>query len=673
MLRIRSRRGALIVGVVALLGSLLPAAVAATTPPWTLQRATYGEGSELNLPVTASDGTVLRADVYFPTDARTGKEATGHFPVLLQQTPYGKESIAAGGALAGTDIGFLVQRGFIVVVSDVRGTGDSGGTWGLFDPVQAKDGATMARWAARLPHSDGKVGLFGESYMGINQFLTVAAAGRNSPIRAMFPIISGHDLYSDTVTQGGLIDLEFSAFYLALVAGLNAGNPILEPLAELGATHNPSTLATGLANAGPVEADHSKALASYDLATVASVETGGSQAYDGPYWAARSPATYLSDVVADHIPAFLVGGWNDLFQEGEPLNYVALQNLYAGRPASSPMTARQQATPRYQLMMGPWMHVTTGTRVNMAAIEAEWFDTWLLGQRTPLSTTNTPLHLFQLHSGKWFNTSSWPVAGGQASTYFFGPGRSGSDQLSVNDGTLTTAAPRAAAGADTALWSPASSPCDVQSDQWSGGFIALVTQQMHTTDPCDNNDETLGTGPDAVTFTSAPFRSARALAGPIDATIYATSTTTDAELAATIEEVSPSGTSVPLTSGALLGSLRKLSPAGTWMGSDGRYLLPAHPFTASSASPVVPGRVTRYDISVFPTFALIPSGWRLRVTITTADTPHLGVSAVQLPHLLGGVYEIQRHAGAASYINVPLVSPATFTTPCGALCSTAGP
>lgn len=672
MLRTRLRRGALIVGTLGLLGSFLPAAVGVTRA-WTLQPASYGQGSELNVPVTAADGTVLRADVYYPTKPGTTQEARGQFPVLLQQTPYGKESIASGGALAGTDIGFLVQRGFIVVVSDVRGTGDSGGTWGLFDPVQATDGATMARWAARLPHSDGKVGLFGESYMGINQFLTVGAAGRNSPIKAMFPIISGHDLYSDTVTQGGILDLEFSSFYLALVAGLNAGNPVLEPLDEFGTTQDPTALAGSLANAGPIEADHSQALASYDLATVANTETGGSEAFDGAYWAARSPETYLSDVIADHIPAFLVGGWNDLFQEGEPLNYVALQNLYAGRPASAPMAAHQAATPRYQLMMGPWMHVTTGTGVNMAAIEVEWFDTWLLDQKTPLASTTTPLHLYQMHSGKWLDTSSWPVAGGEAATYYFGPGRSGSDSISVNDGTLTTAPPRVTSGADTALWSPESSPCDVQSDQWSGGFIALATQEMHTTDPCDNNDQTLGAGPDALTFTSAPFAVPRALAGPIDATVYATSTTADTELAATIEEVSPSGTSVPLTSGALLGSLRKVSSAGSWMGTDGRYLLPAHPFTASSATPVVPGRETRYDISVFPTFALIPAGWRLRVTITTADTPHLGVSAVQLPHLLGGVYEVERHAGAASYINVPLVAPAAFPTPCGSLCSAGGP
>ena len=192
---------------------------------WTPQPATYGTGSLRDLPVTMADGTVLRADVYFPTTAGTGTAANGLFPVLLQQTPYGKAFIVDASAIANTNVEYLVDRGYIVVIADVRGTGDSGGSFDLFDPVQSTDGATLARWAAHLPQSNGEVGLFGESYMGINQFQTVEAAGAGSPIKAMFPIISGNDLYADTVTQGGIPDTEFAATYVALLSGLNLANP----------------------------------------------------------------------------------------------------------------------------------------------------------------------------------------------------------------------------------------------------------------------------------------------------------------------------------------------------------------------------------------------------------------------------------------------------------------
>ena len=131
------------------------------------------------MPVKMSDGTMLYANVYYPTD-KTGQAAAGPFPVILTQTPYGKDDGKyAGGALGGLagNSDYLIQRGYIEVVADVRGTGGSQGEWGLFDPIQGTDGATLVNWAAALPHSDGKVGLLGASYLGIDQFATAVDAG----------------------------------------------------------------------------------------------------------------------------------------------------------------------------------------------------------------------------------------------------------------------------------------------------------------------------------------------------------------------------------------------------------------------------------------------------------------------------------------------------------------
>jgi len=672
-------RPAILLGIVVFsLGAfaLLPLpAGAATSPPnpngasWVPQPAQYSEGSNLDQPVTMSDGTVLRADVYFPTDQKTGQPASGTFPVLLQQTPYGKQNITTSAAtvIANTDAPYLVDHGYIVVISDVRGTGDSGGTWGLFDPVQATDGATLVEWAAHLAHSDGRVGLFGESYMGINQFLTAGALNAGSPLKAMFPIISGNDLYRDTVTQGGILDAEFSSFYLALVGGLNAANPVLSPLEDLG--KGSSASATGdLAPLAPVELAHSSSLLQYDLPSVLGFETNGDEAYDQSYWVQRNPINMLQKVVSEQVPAFLVGGWNDLFERGELLNYTGLQNAYFGRPLLAPMTASQPVTPRYQLMMGPWEHVTTGTGIDLSKLELEWFDTWLLGQDTPLAHTGTPMHLYELGAKKWVDTDRWPTTQAAATQYYFGPGRSGTAPLSLNDGSLRPAAPTRSAGSSPVAFTGVSSACDVQTDQWSAGFLGLVSQSTGIPDLCDQNDSTLGAGPGALTYTTAPFSQAETLAGPIDATVFATATTTDTELVATIEDVSPSGQSVPLTSGALLGSFRQIVPADTWIGSDGAPVLPYHPYTAASSEPVVPDRLTRYDIEVFPTFAQVPAGWRLRVTVSTSDTPHLVPSLTQLPHLLGGVYQVQDHAGAASFVNLPLAPASSFTTPC-TICS----
>ncbi len=651
--------------------------VSAPASNWTPQPATFDTGALRDLPVTMSDGTVLRADVFFPVDPGTTTPATGPFPALLQQTPYGKEFIEYASAIANTDVDYLVDRGYIVVIADVRGTGDSGGDFDLFDPVQSTDGVTLAKWAAHLPDSDGAVGLFGESYMGINQFQTVEAAGPNSPIKAMFPIIAGNDLYADTVTQGGIPDAEFAATYVALLSGLDLSNPALQPLVAALQDDDTTTLTDGLENLPATVAQHSPQLVSF-LKLILDVEAGqGAGAFDDSYWEARSPAHDLSAVVADHIPAFLVGGWNDLFQSGEPLNYVGLQNLADGRSQDAAMTPGQKVTPRYQLLMGPWQHVTTGTGVNISALELEWFDTWLLGEQTPLATTATPLHLDIENSGspsEWVNQAQWPLPDATPTPYYFAPGRNGSDPVSDNDGNLTTTPPASSSGADTITYAGVSSPCDIQTDQWGAGALALGFQSVDLSNPCDFDDVTLGYGPGALTYTTQPFTYPVVVAGPIDATVYTISNTTDTELAATVEAVSPSGDSVPLSSGALAGSQRALDPTRTWTAWDKLPLLPVHPLTQASQRPVVPGTLTRQDIQIYPTMAELPTGWRLRVTLTTADTPHLLPTLVQLPTMAGGVYQVQRNQGAASALNVPLAPASDFaSSPCGSICSAAGP
>jgi hypothetical protein len=600
-----------------------------------------------------ADGTVLRVDVYYPTDPATGKAAAGPFPVLLTQTPYGKEALADS---------YFVQRGYLEVVADVRGTGDSGGSWGLFDPAQASDGAALVRWVARLPHSTGAVGLFGESYMGINQFLTAAQFGSGSPVKALFPVISADDIYRDTAFQGGIPDTEFGGIYLALTGALNLANPSLET-----ALAPNSGSGSGLAG---VEAQHAQGLATYHAASLANMESGGDQAYDGAYWAARNPADVLSKIVSDQIPAFLVGGWYDLFQRGEPLNYAGLQNAWAHRPVGAPMRADQPVTGRYQLMMGPWYHLTAGQGVDLHRIQLEWFDTWLRGEPTGMGATRNPLHLFQLGSGRWTDASTWPLPEARPTTYYLSPGPSGSSAPSTNDGTLRTShpgagRPSAGSGADPVLFTGATNPCDRQSEQWSMGALSVATSSAGLpSDPCTTDDRALQAGPNALTYTTAPFASPTVLGGPIDASIYATSTTKDAEWVATVEDVAPSGASTPLTAGALLGSFRSVDAGKSWYGPGGVPLLPYHPYTQAAAAPVTTGAVTRFDVEVFPTVATLAPGHRLRLTITTSDTPHLGPTPAQLANLVGGAYQVQRNAAAASFVELPLAPASSLAAPC---------
>ncbi len=616
------------------------AASAAPGHPWSPEAATYGVGETQNIGVTMSDGTILRADVYFPTTG--GTAAPGPFPVIMTQTPYGKSTLGVAGSGTGADQ-YLVQRGYLDVVADVRGTGDSEGQFGLFDPAQVQDAVALVDWAAKLPHSDGKVGLYGASYLGINQILTAGAVGRHSPLKAIFPVVAGTDLYRDTAFMGGLLDSEFGVTYLGLTSGLNLVNPAATALSD------PASVA-GLT---PVEIDHLDDLYTFDATFTADTLTGGPTAYDGSYWQARQPAAALANVVANGIPAYLVGGEYDLFQRGEPLNYAALQNLYDGRPAGAAMVPGQAVTGRYQLWDGPFTHLGAAT-IDIDPLLLRWFDTWLKGRDTGMAQTPTPLHYYDLGTNNYDETTTYPFTGLTPTRYYLATGRSGSDATSFNDGLLTTAAPTSS-GSDPLVWSPVGSPCGAAVDQWAAGPILYAEQSGGIQDlPCVQDDRLTQLGPTVLNYTTAPFSRTQTLGGPIAASIYAKANTTDTEWVVEVEDVSPDGQSRPLTEGALLGSLRATDAASSWTAPDGQYLLPYHPYTQGSARTVTPGALTHYNIEIFPTLSTIAAGDRIRVTITTADSPHLETTLPETAGLIGGIYQVSRGPAGPSSVELPL-------------------
>jgi putative CocE/NonD family hydrolase len=628
--------GAFAVVLVAACAALRSSALA-----WSPGPPRYGTAVERNLTVTAADGTKLGVDVYYPTDPKTGAPAPGPFPVIVVQTPYGKDTGAelgtSGPASQLSELSgyspYLVQRGYIEAIADVRGTGGSEGEWGLFDPIQGQDGARLVNWAARLPHSDGRIGLLGASYLGIDQFATAADSG-SAHVKAMFPIISGNDLYRDTAFAGGFPDIEFDAFYLGLTATLNTAGPLVELYSD----------------ALRALTQHVHDLFTFDAQLLANVETGGQDAFDESYWQARNPVGEIGQIVRDHIPAFLVGGWYDLFQRGEPLNFSSFQNAWAHRPVLAAMTPSQRVTPRYQLLMGPWYHVTAGTGLDyhgldMNGLELAWFDRWLKGIHTGILATKNPLHLEDLATGRYHNAKRYPLTQAKPTTYYLQPG-----------GGLTTQAPDASGGGDTVIWDGSEIPCTTSTEQWAAGLGVLALSFLGLQDPCTQNATPSQVGPGTVSYTTPPFKRATTLAGPIGAEVYMTANTTDTELVVQISNVGPHGKATPLTSGLLEGRQRAVDPALSWYAPGAHPLLPYHYYTSAEMQPVTPGKVTEYQVEVFPTLDTLAPGHRLRVTIASSDFPHAMPELTQLPSLLGGIYRVQHDAAYASSVELPLMA-----------------
>ncbi len=112
--------------------------------------------------VKVRDGVLLATDIYRPME--NGKPVVTPLPVLLHRTPYDK-SAAATIAIADTP----ASHGYVVVVQDTRGRHHSQGIFEKYYVFDAYDGFDAIEWAAKLPYSNGKVGMFGTSYAAHTQ------------------------------------------------------------------------------------------------------------------------------------------------------------------------------------------------------------------------------------------------------------------------------------------------------------------------------------------------------------------------------------------------------------------------------------------------------------------------------------------------------------------------
>ena len=161
--------------------------------------------------IPLSDGGALAADVHAPAD-------DVRRPAIVVQTPYGRERFAPTVVLDDPD-------GYAFVVVDVRGRGGSRGvpTKPGFD-VRRRDGFDTVEWVAAQPFCDGRVGTWGPSALGQQQFRTAEAAPPH--LRCAVPVVSAFGWRHGSFHPGGVLRDEYARTIDRL--GFGAGGLIRE-------------------------------------------------------------------------------------------------------------------------------------------------------------------------------------------------------------------------------------------------------------------------------------------------------------------------------------------------------------------------------------------------------------------------------------------------------------
>lgn len=448
----------------------------------------------LHVPVAMRDGVRLSTNAYLPSDH-------GRFPAILVRTPYNK------GADITPHYEAFVEHGYAVVVQDVRGRYESEGA---FQPLtqETLDGDDTLNWIARQPWSDGKIGMMGGSYAGITQWK--AALANNPHLKAIFPVVSGWDEYRDRYySTGGAFKLGYRLEWLA------------ENLRAPGYHQDFSKFVLHL----PVRTCDVPALGWTSPLWRDVMEHPSFDAF----WRAVSTKEHIGRV---HVPVFSVGGWYDNFVESDLEAFAALH----------------KSTGLSRTLVGPWAHnmsipfkeVEFGdeSRVAVRSLQLEWFDQWLKGKDSPL-LSQPPMKIFVMGVNEWREEREWPPETAQVANYYLESG--GHANSLAGDGALA-GKPGHKAPADTFEFDPNRPVPTV------GGAVCC-NPAVFPWGPFDQRD--IESRKDVLVYTTKPLKQPVEVAGPVQVSLWVSTTARDTDFTAKLVDVFPDGTARNLSDGIL--------------------------------------------------------------------------------------------------------------------------
>jgi putative CocE/NonD family hydrolase len=530
---------------------------------------------EVNVPARTRDGLTLFADVYRP-------DAPGKFPVILMRTPYNKSDPILGPM--GRER--LASLGYILVVQDCRARFMSEGDW--YHPMvhEAVDGYDAVEWAARLPWSDGNVGMAGQSALGMTQYLT--APTRPPHLRTMFAVSSPSDWHECWVYRGaGVLDFRWLIAYCLIMTP--------DQLARKGTQHLLETIRNyypdpGNMNVGPLKDEHYCHLPIYDWVERLKDSVPYMRDYlDHPeydaYWEHIDVKRKAHEI---SVPIFHVTSWYDGFLPGS-------LNLFANIRESG-MTPEARSGQR--LLVGPWNHILYWNPTSSAGdvdfgpeamirindMEQQWFDYWLKGIDTGIKDQR-PIQIFVMGDNVWREEDEWPLARTKWTPYYI-HSQGGANTLNGN-GTLSRVPPQAER-TDSFVYDP-NDPVPTK----GGSMLGLIS-----TGPYDQQE--VEARQDVLVYTSEPLVEDLEITGPLIVKLFAASTATDTDFTAKLLDVRPNGYAQNLQDGIIRA----------------RYRL-----TGEHSTPIAPGEVYEYTINLWAISQVIKAGHRIRLEISSSNFP----------------------------------------------------
>ena len=552
---------------------VVPLAVLAT-PAAMAAEAGPGYDIDMSRMIKTRDGVELEAWVTKPS------RLTGKVPTVLTLTQYDID-----GGRHGDSAGYYAGRGYAFVQAYVRGRGRSGGEKSDDLGVQVgRDGYDLVEWIAAQPWSDGRVVMFGGSFVGMTQWQTAARLPPHlAAIAPYAPIYPGWDIPN---TNG--IPQAWTAVILGYVSGraLNPGfirnqNYWAGKMLEQYASYRPFA---ELADAIGIAADDWWMLNEHGQKRPM-FEVWLDHVGDAAFNLAAEPQS--ASYARMNFPVLTATGYYDDDQPGT-LRYY--RNYVAHAPGA--------AVARSHLIIGPWDH--SGTQeptqviegvsippaavVDMQKLHADWYD-FALGRGALPALLRDHVAYFMLGADEWRYAKSLAAASsGDRLTFYLGDA-DGTPKDLFRSGRLT-AQPQKTDPPALLVSDPRELP-ELEVAKYAAGED--LTSQFRAFQKR------------AISFHSAPFERDTDIAGQMQLTLLCESDTPDFDLWAQVMMVLPDGSAIRLGEDIRRARFR-----------DG-------PFKQELMRP---GQIAEIPFEFNWLARRIPAGARLRLTIAPLNSPN---------------------------------------------------
>jgi putative CocE/NonD family hydrolase len=499
----------------------------------------------------------------------------------------------------------MVKHGYAVVVVERPGTGASFGVMNPSFEANAREIDEILDWIAAQPWSNGKIGMYGDSYQAMVQF--PAAATGNPHLKAIFPASAPLEVYDDIQYRGGVYNRAFSQFFAGAAAHLET---LVTPVDS---DRDGELLAQALEQRRSETLRERLDLSSQEAAYRDSVTSDGVNIWEGPV--ALHP--FIERINRSRVAVYLTGGWYDIFASAQLLWF---HNLTVPK----------------RLTIRPLDHTgmdKTDFDLDYEAEAHRWFDYWLKDIQNGIMD-EPGLHYSVLGAPAdraWRASRQWPLAGHEPTPLYLARGESGT-VASVNDGLLTRQAPEAADASD-AYTVDYTTTTGVRS-RWSAVNWPRDYPDMRANDA------------KALTYTTPPLPTDVEVVGYPIAHLWLAADAPDLDVFVYLEHVDRSGASTYVTEGTLRASHRALSEAPFK-----NLGLPFHSHYRSDLAPLPEGKPVELAIALLPTGYRFPKGSRIRIALAFADRDNFDTPVLNPPPEL----RVLRDSAHASFVTLPIV------------------